>query len=219
LTDIANLPGLKNGQVPVPFSTKRKYASAGKTGLSMKASHLIIAMVSGISEPVIVKSVPGKIGPVEVPANEPLPLELAARATGMMIKRARRLQTEPAFIAAFDRAIETARQCAEPRNLMIAAQIRDDQLVAAKARLRAIEILRGPKPVAPAVSINMTQHNGAPAALPGYVIQLSPPDAAPEPKTIDGRVVPAAQCGNVGEVARDVLIERAEAAMRSPRDR
>jgi hypothetical protein len=216
LTDISDLPKLINGQVPVPFSTKGKYLSAGKTGLSMKASHLILAMVSGISEPVTVKSVPGKLGPVEVPANEPLPLELAARAVGIMIKRARRLQTEPAFIAAFERAIETARQCAEPRNLMIAAQIRDDQLVAAKARLRAIEILRGPKPVAPAVSINMTQHNGAQAALPGYIINLQSPAAEREPKTIEGQIIPAAQRGNVADTARDVEAERAEAAHRTP---
>jgi hypothetical protein len=62
----------------------------------------------------------------------------------------------------------------------------------------------------------MTQNNGGHVTSPGYVIRLDGPAAEPEPKTIEGQIIPAARRNNLGDAARDVEAERAEAATRTP---
>jgi hypothetical protein len=101
----------------------------------------------------------------------------------------------------------------EPGNIAMALSIRDDTAQPAKERIRAGEFLRGPKPLANGVQVNVTQNNSGQPQLAGYVIRLS--DPAPEPKIIEHQaetpVVPA-KSGNVGDAHRDVAREKAELA-------
>lgn len=147
----------------------------------------IDALVIGISEPVDDKIVGF------IPANVALPMEQAARAVGVYLKKARALQLDPEFGEELDRAYELRRQCLKPRVLAVAVEIMEDRGQPAKARLQAGQCILGPKPSAPSTIVNVQQNNAGPAPC-GYVVNLTGaplPDS--EPKIIEGEAMPASR--------------------------
>jgi len=201
---MSDLPQLtEDGRLPIKTTRGQQYSPGGVT--DWKAQRLIDCMVIGVETEIDDKIV-GLIEP-----NTPLPLEKATRACGLRLKRARALQQDPSFQKAFAAAVETVRQCHEPKNIAIAAQIRDNPSARDRDRVNAIQCLRGPK-AAPGVVVNVQQNGGQPA---GYGINLSPPLA--EPKTIEGKTIDVTPRENrPGNVADDVAAERAEAAKPRP---
>ena len=136
---MSDLPELRNGRLPMGDAR----GGENNRGIDFKTVKLIGSMVVGIAEP-IDDAVCGLI-----PANTPLELRQAARAVNMKQKRARALQTDPAFQSALREAVKGYRECEDPANLAVALAIRDRQGNTPEDRrlkLAAIDHIRGPAP-------------------------------------------------------------------------
>lgn len=156
-------------------------------------------------------------------------VEVAARVTGMSVKRARRLQTDPNFVAALKSAVEAYRKTLEPGSIAMALSIRDDPTCTPKEQIKAAEFLYGPK-AAPGVVINnnLQQNNNLDRYPAGYVIDLTgfSREDQEELAKIKARRLATQPAGkiiditgarqDVGDIARDVEAERADAAKPRP---
>ena len=115
---LTDLPELRDdGHLPILYRQNNQYSGGAS---AWKVTRLNDALTIGIDKEID----DPHIG--LIPANVPLDSRQAARALGLSLKTARKIQLEPAFKTAFSAAIEIVRACAEPKNLMIAAEIRDD---------------------------------------------------------------------------------------------
>jgi len=164
--------------------------------------------VAGAREPKK-DGIPGGYSRKMLPANTPLSIEDAARASGVNLKKARALQLDPAFGEAIKSAVETRRQCLEPRVLAMAVEIMDDRSNPPKDRIRAGQCILGPKPVQGGVTVNVAQQNNVDPHPAGYVIDLRSP-AFRILKDDEPKIITASPRGNTGDVEADVEAERAE---------
>lgn len=132
-------------------------AGWGTRGIDWATTRLIEAMIIGVDREVEITSpkrdplgpdgIPGGYRTITLPANTPLPLEHAARAIGMKVSRARRLQSDPAYQSAFDTAITAYRRAQHPQNIATCISIRDDPENEPRDRLKAVQVLEGPRSV------------------------------------------------------------------------
>lgn len=152
------LPETRDGRAPMTYKQNRQYSGGAS---DWKVARIIDAMIIGIDKE-IDDPIVGRI-----PARAPLPLEQAARAVGLRLKKARQLQQEPEFRS----ALEACRATWELGSVAMALSIRDDPNNAPKERIRAAEFLRGPRPAA-GVQVNVNQNNqtSADPHPAGYVI-------------------------------------------------
>jgi hypothetical protein len=118
-----------------------------------------------------------------VPAGWPLTLEQAAKFMGYRLKRARNvLDAKPEFNSYRGKLLEARRRAEQPRNLVTAIAIRDDEADGSAAtktvRLKAIQAIEG-KDGAAGVTINVNQQTNVAAISPGYIIKLRAPREQP----------------------------------------
>lgn len=206
------LPG---GRLPV--SVPR--GGYGREGMDWITTRLIEAQILGIDEEVPARP-PDDFhckGRPAIPAGVPLDLTQAAHAVGMRLSRARRLVCTPTYLQAFDTAIRAYRASQCPANIRTAIKIRDNEGAADRDRLRAVQVLEGPRAIhiVGQVTNNFTQNNDTKIATAGYVIM---PREEAKPATIEGEVVGASpRDGNAGNAAADFEAQRDEEHRFRPR--
>jgi hypothetical protein len=159
----------------------------------------------------------------DFPPKTPLPLDVAAKAVGMRLRRARALQQDNTFISALKAATEAYRTSLEPGSIAMAVEIRDNRSNAPKERIKAAEFLRGPKAVPGVVINNNLQQNNMSHSPAGYVIDLCGPTKQLEEelerrrlrsmrteRQRTGEIIDITPRGNAGEIADDHAKEAAQ---------
>jgi hypothetical protein len=198
-----------------PLGAPRKQIAGKKDPnvIDWKSAKMMHAMLAGIEAP-IEDNVVGTI-----PAGVPLRLEQAARAVGIRLRRARKLQMEPDFCEEMRKATANYRACLAPENIAVAREIRDDKLVKPKDRIKAMEFLQGPQPGRAGTTVTIQNTSPGRVIVAGYNIDLRHPDEkiAPvidhEPETIPA--MPPSE-NTAGNTASDVVKEhRDELAVRT----
>jgi hypothetical protein len=213
-----------NGHLNMGEARAGNEMTTGRRGIDWATVKLIEAQIVGIAAEVEIDTtarypkkngIPGDYIKKLLPPNTPLSLEESARAIGMKVGRARRLQTDPHYMQAFDTAIRAYRASTHPQNIRTAITIRDNLENTPRDRLKAIQVLEGPRSVhvVGQVTNNYSQTNQV-VAPAGYVIDLTPKEHKPQ---IEAKPVPASERQNVGDVEIDVDAERRE--NRANRDR